>query len=124
MSTAFYIVDKAMRYFNITSLLVGITFFMVSCRGIRNTVNYNLELIYIEQGLRRQSITVGLYLKAKCCEGTKFIDTTECKDIRDTYVTIKERTSYHMDMMRYLARMADEKPQIKKLEVEGHPICE
>ena len=119
-----FIVGKTMFKTLFTSVFILCLMCLVGCRGIRNTAVYNLELIYIEQGLRRQSATVGLYLKTKCCNGKNFIDTEECTKTRDTYVTIKNRTGYHMAMMRYLARISDSRPEPAKLDIEGHLICE
>ena len=105
-------------------ICIAFSLCMLSCQGIRNSATYNMELIYIEQGLVRQSVTVGLFLKMKCCEGTKFLDTERCADTRDTYVTIKKRTAYHLGMMRYLGRLTDIRPDTPKFKVEEYPVCE
>ena len=120
MFTALFIVGKIMCRL----ICIALSLFMVSCQGIRNTTTYNLELMYIEQGLVRQSATVGLYLKDKCCEGTKFLNTEYCANTRDTYVTIKERTAYHLGMMRYLGRLTETRPEPPKFKVEEYPVCE
>lgn len=118
--TALFIVGKIMCKI----ICIALSLFMVSCQGIRNTATYNMELIYIEQGLTRQSITVGLFLKMKCCEGKKFLNTEYCTNTRDTYVTIKSRTAYHLGMMRYLGRLTETRPEPPKLNIEEYPVCE
>ena len=120
MFTALFIVDKIMCRF----ICIALSLLMVICQGIRNANTYNMELIYIEQGLVRQSITVGLYLKDKCCEGKKFLKSESCAQVRDTYVTIKERTAYHLSMMRYLGRLTETRPEPPKLNIEEYPVCE
>ncbi len=118
--TVFFIVGKSMCRL----ICIVISLFMVSCQGIRNTTTYNMELMYIEQSLLRQSATVGLYLKYKCCEGNKFLNSESCDKVRDTYVTIKNRTAYHIGMMRYLGRLTEFRPEPPKLKVEEYPVCE
>ena len=119
-STATYTVGNNMHKI----LLIILSLLALSCTGIRDTNTYKLELLYIEQGLKRQSSAVGKYLKEKCCLGGKFVDSALCNTTRDTYVTIKIRTTYHMDMMRYLGRLSDQKPDMPKIKVMEHPICE
>ena len=120
MFTALFIVGKIMVKFVCTMCLL----LMVSCTAIRDSNTYNLELIYIQQGLERQGEIVLEYIKSTCCLGSKFTDTLQCNSSVDTYVTIKERTPYHLDMMRYLGRLSNFRPEPPKIIIEGALLCE
>ena len=98
--------------------------FIVSCTGIRDRNTYNMELIYIEEGLIRQGDLVKEYLKSTCCAGDQFQESIDCHSALDTYITIRERTPYHLQMMRYLGRLSDERPAIPQVVVEGDMLCE
>lgn len=120
MFTALFIVGKIM----LRTICLFSVVFVVSCTGIRNSSTYNMELIYIEQGLTRQGDIVKKYIKGNCCEGNKYKDSTQCYGALDTYLTIKTRTKYHMDMMRYLGRLSDVRPELPELIIKGDSICE
>lgn len=119
-STALFIVGKNMYKFIFAVSLL----FVVSCTGIRDRITYNMELFYIEEGLTRQGELVREHLRNTCCQGKQFQQTTDCYAALDTYITIKERTSYHVNMMRYLGRITDERPELPKVSIEGDPVCE
>lgn len=119
-----YMVIYIVGRFMYKLLCIMCIFVLCSCQGIRNTASYNLELVFLEQGLKRQSIAVGLYLKMKCCKNGSFINDASCNKLKDTYVTVKERTDYHIDMMKYLGRLSEDRPKLHNLDVERYPICE
>jgi len=118
--TALFIVGKIM--FRLICLLSMCT--MVSCTPIRDRNTYNLELVYIQQGLERQGEIVLDHIKSTCCLGSKFSDSLECNSMVDTYITVKERTPYHLGMMRYLGRLTEDRPEPPKVVVEGALLCE
>ena len=118
--TALFIVGKSM----LRVICIVFSIFMVSCQGIRNPAIYNLELVYIEESIRRQNDIVEHYLKSSCCEQGKISVSTHCQSILDTYKTVKDRSSYHLDMMRYLGRLTDKRPFHTKLVIEGDKLCE
>ena len=117
---AIFIVGKIM--FRIICLFSMCT--LASCTPIRDRNTYNLELVYIEQGLERQGEIVLEHIKSTCCNEQEFTDSLECNSMVDTYVTIKERTPYHLAMMRYLGRLTEERPKPPKVVVEGALLCE
>lgn len=120
MFTALFIVDKIM--FRVICIVISI--FMVSCQGLRNPATYNLELIYMEESLRRQNDIVEAYIRSTCCLDSKISITTHCQDALDTYKTVKVRSPYHFAMMRYLGRLTEERPFHTKLVIEGDHLCE
>jgi len=98
--------------------------FMGSCTGIRDRNTYNIELIYLEEGLNRQGELVREYIRNTCCIGNEFHDSIDCHSALDTYITVKERTPYHLAMMRYLGRLAEDRPEVPEVVVEGAILCE
>ena len=118
--TALFIVGKIMCRI----ICIALSLFMVSCQGIRNPAIYNLELIYMEESLRRQNEIVEAYLKSTCCSEGKISITTHCQDALDTYKTVKVRSPYHFGMMRYLGRLTEDRPFQTKLVVNGDHLCE
>ena len=120
MFMALFIVGKIM----LRVICIVFSIFMVSCQGIRNPAIYNLELIYMEESLRRQNEIVESYLKSTCCSDGKISITTHCQDALDTYKTVKVRSPYHFAMMRYLGRLTEKRPFQTKLVVEGDYLCE
>ena len=120
MFMALFIVGKIMlRAICLFSIVL-----VASCTGIRDLTTYNMELFYIEEGLTRQGDLVKEYLRNTCCHNKEFQKTTDCYAALDTYITIKERTSYHVNMMRYLGRIIDERPKLPKVNIEGGNLCE
>jgi hypothetical protein len=118
--TALFIAGKIMlRAICLFSIVL-----VASCTGIRNRSTYNMELIYIEQGLTRQGDIVKEYIKSTCCQGGHYQDSIDCYAALDTYITIKERTKYHLDMMRYLGRFTDDRPELPEIIIEGDLVCE
>lgn len=120
MFTALFIVGKIMRWL----IYLFIVFIVAGCTPLRDRNTYNLELIYIQQGLERQSEIVLEHIKGTCCLGNEFTDTLYCNSTVDTYMTIKERTPYHLDMMRYLGRLSNFRPEPPKVIIEGALLCE
>lgn len=118
--TALFIVGKTMpRLICLLSMCA-----LASCTAIRNSNTYNLELIYIQQGLDRQGELVLEHIKKTCCLETEFTDSLDCNSMVDTYITIKKRTPYHLDMMRYLGRLTDERPELPVIDIDGGELCE
>jgi len=117
---ALFIVGKIMVKIICTIALL----LVVSCTGIRDRNTYNMELIYIEAGLTRQGELVREYLRSTCCEGRVFQESMDCHSALDTYVTVQQRTPYHLGMMRYLGRLSDSKPELPAIILEGALLCE
>ena len=120
MFTALFIVGKIM----LRVICLFCIVLVASCTGIRDRSTYNMELIYIEQGLTRQGDIVKEYIRSTCCQGRRYQDSIDCYAALDTYVTIKERTKYHLDMMRYLGRFTDVRPELPEIIIEGDLVCE
>ena len=117
---ALFIVGKIM----LRVICIVLSIFMASCQGLRNPAIYNLELIYMEESLRRQNEIVGTHLRDTCCVDNKMSITTHCQEILDTYKTVKARSPYHFAMMRYLGRLTDKRPFHTKLVIDGDHLCE
>ena len=116
-----FIVGKIMRLFILVFCLAAFT----SCVAIRDTAVYNMELMFLEKTILYQNKAVKKYLNTHCCSNGVFNATSkECGQHLDTYITIKSRMNYHTDMMRYLARIIEQKPDLPKLEIDGEGLCE
>lgn len=120
VSTALFIVGKNMFKLICTVTIIA----LASCTAIRDRSTYSLELVYIEQGLERQSEIVLEHIKSTCCTGKEFHDSQSCNSMVDTYITVKQRTPYHIGMMRYLGRLSDQRPEPPKVTIEGALLCE
>ena len=120
VSTVLFIVGKIMR--RLICLLTMCA--LASCTAIRNSNTYNLELTYIQQGLDRQGKLVHELIKKTCCRGTEFKDSLYCNSMADTHITVKNRTPYHLAMMRYLGRLTDERPELPVIDIDGGELCE
>jgi hypothetical protein len=105
-------------------LICIIGFSNLSCAGIRNLVTYQLELQFIQQGLERQNEVVLAHIQAVCCDRGRYTGSLECESMSDMYITLRERATYHFDMMRYLGRISDDRPQLPEFTVEGETLCE
>ena len=105
-------------------ILLVVLLIVSSCTGIRNVGTYSMELVYLEMSLTRQGELVKEYIKTNCCSGSSYQESIDCHAAVDTYLTVKQRSKYHLDMMRYLGRLSDDRPELPQIVVEGALVCE